>query len=47
MTNIIIERSIRESIAVKQAVWGDPVFLQKIEQAAHLLVHTFQAGGKV
>jgi len=47
MTNAIIERSIRESIAVKQTVWGDPVFLEKMEQAAQLLVRTFRAGGKV
>lgn len=42
----IITSSIRESIATKQAILADTGFLQKIEQAAHLLIGTFRQGGK-
>lgn len=45
--NEIIERSIRESIAVKQRVLSEAVFLKKIEQVAERLIDTFRAGGKV
>ncbi|MCB0533436.1 MAG: D-sedoheptulose 7-phosphate isomerase [Lewinellaceae bacterium] len=45
--NTIIEKSIRESIAVKQALLTDRHLLEQIEQAAQLLTQTFRAGGKV
>ena len=45
--NTIIEKSIRESIAVKTAVLADQALLQKIEQAAQLLLKSFRRGGKV
>jgi D-sedoheptulose 7-phosphate isomerase len=44
--NEIIEKSIRASIATKQAVLADAGFLEKIEQAALLLTNTFRQGGK-
>ena len=44
--NEIIEKSIRASIATKQAVLADAGFLEKIEQAAQLLTNTFRQGGK-
>jgi len=44
--NNLIQDSIRESIAVKQSILADEVFLQKIELAAKLLVQTFQNKGK-
>jgi D-sedoheptulose 7-phosphate isomerase len=44
--NDIIEKSIRASIATKQAVLADAGFLEKIEQAAQLLTRTFRQGGK-
>jgi D-sedoheptulose 7-phosphate isomerase len=43
----IIENSIRESIATKQAVLADAGFLEKIQRAAQLLTDTFRQGGKV
>ncbi|MBK8965787.1 MAG: D-sedoheptulose 7-phosphate isomerase [Saprospiraceae bacterium] len=45
--NTIIEKSIRESIAVKQALLADVQLLEKIEQTAELLAQTFRARGKV
>ncbi len=42
----IIQQSVRASIAVKQAWLDDPVFLQKIAQAAERLVAVFRQGGK-
>ncbi len=42
----LIQNSIRESIAVKQAILADEGFLQKIEQAAQMLVNAFQKNGK-
>jgi len=45
--NKLIQSSIRESIAVKQAILVDEHFLQKIEQAAQMLANTFRNGGKV
>lgn len=45
--NTIIEKSIRESIAVKQALLTDRRLLEHIDQAAQLLTQTFQTGGKV
>ena len=45
--NAIIEKSIRESIAVKQALLTDTDLLQNIEQAALLLIQTCRQGGKV
>ncbi|MBK9338242.1 MAG: D-sedoheptulose 7-phosphate isomerase [Lewinellaceae bacterium] len=44
---MIIEKSIRASIAVKEAVLADPVLLEKIGQTADLLVRVFRQGGKV
>ena len=44
--NKLIQNSLRESIAVKQAILADDIFLQKIELAAQMLVNTFQNGGK-
>lgn len=43
----LIQNSIRESISVKQAILGDAAFLQKIEQAAVMITHCYQNGGKV
>ena len=45
--NNVIEKSIRESIAVKQAMLEHPHFLQKIEQTAQRMAQTFRQGGKV
>ena len=42
-----ITGAFRASIAVKQAVLADEVFLNKIEQTAQLLLLTFQQDGKV
>lgn len=42
----IIENSIRESIATKQAVLADAGFLEKIQRTAQLLTDTFRQGGK-
>lgn len=43
----IIENSIAESIAVKQAILADYNFRQKIRQAAEVCTRCFQADGKV
>lgn len=45
--NDLIQKSIRESIAVKQALLADAAFLQKIELAAQAFITTFRGGGKV
>lgn len=45
--NTIIEKSIADSIAVKQAILVDNAFLQKIELAANACIQTFQKDGKV
>jgi D-sedoheptulose 7-phosphate isomerase len=45
--NNLIQDSIRESIAVKQSILADEFFLQKIGQAASMLVQSFQNKGKV
>ncbi len=47
MTDTTIQRSIRESIAVKQALLDDTVFLQKIARAADAFLAAFRADGKV
>ncbi len=47
MTETTIQKSIRESIAVKQALLNDTVFLQKIAHAADTLIAAFRADGKV
>ena len=44
--NKLIQKSIRDSITVKQAILVDEIFLQKIEQAAQMLANTFRNGGK-
>lgn len=44
--NKLIQNSIRDSIAVKQAILNDEIFLQKIEHAAQMLANTFHNGGK-
>ncbi|MDO8368685.1 MAG: D-sedoheptulose 7-phosphate isomerase [Saprospiraceae bacterium] len=46
MMNKLIQNSISESIAVKQAMLTDEVFAQKIARAAQILVNSFQNGGK-
>ncbi len=43
----LIQNAFSASIATKQAVLADPVFLSKIEEAANLMVTAFQAQGKV
>jgi D-sedoheptulose 7-phosphate isomerase len=43
----LIQKSFRESIAVKQAILTDDAFLQKIEQAAQAFITTFRGGGKI
>ncbi len=43
----IIRQSLAASIAVKQSILDDDVFLQKIEQAAQAWVTAFRNGGKV
>lgn len=45
--NKLIQNSIRESIAVKQAILADEAFLQKLEQTAQCLTKAFQSGNKV
>ncbi|MFN0174932.1 MAG: D-sedoheptulose 7-phosphate isomerase [Saprospiraceae bacterium] len=44
--NKLIQNSIRQNIAVKQAMLEDEMFLQKIEHAAQLLANTFRESGK-
>lgn len=46
MSNLI-HKSIRESIAVKEAILSDAAFLQKIGAAAEAMIEAFRAGGKV
>lgn len=45
--NPIIEKSIRESIAVKTTLLSDQALLNTIGQAAQMLVACFRQGGKV
>lgn len=45
--NDITIKSIRESIAVKQAILTDDGFLEKIDRAAQMLIETFRRNGKV
>lgn len=45
--NDLIQKSFRESIAVKQTILADAGFLQKIEQAAQAMISTFRSDGKV
>lgn len=47
MTDSIIQKSIRESIAAKQVILNDADFLQKIARAAEAFVAAFRADGKV
>lgn len=47
MTDSIIQKSICESIAAKQAILNDADFLQKIARAAEAFVAAFRADGKV
>ena len=47
MTETTIQKSIRESIAVKQALLDDADFLQKIARTASVMVAAFRADGKV
>ena len=47
MTDSTIQRSIRESIAVKQAILHDTDFLQKIARTASAFTTAFRADGKV
>lgn len=47
MTDTAIQRSIRESIAAKQAILNDADFLQKIARASEAFVAAFRADGKV
>jgi D-sedoheptulose 7-phosphate isomerase len=44
--NSLIQQSIAGSIAVKQAILEDPAFIEKITQAAHLLIAAFKADQK-
>jgi D-sedoheptulose 7-phosphate isomerase len=43
----LIQASIRESVAVKQAILNDESFQTSIAQAAEMLLTTFRADGKV
>ncbi len=43
----IIQQSLADSIATKQAILDDAVFLQKIEEAADIWIAAFRNGGKV
>lgn len=45
--NDLIQKSVRESIAVKQAILSDEDFQQKIGLAAEAMIATFTKGGKV
>lgn len=45
--NDLIQRSIRESIAVKQSILADTSFLEKTEQAAQTFIKAFRSGCKV
>jgi len=47
MGQLTIQTSIRASIAVKQAILHDAVFLEKIARAADVLLTAFRADGKV
>jgi len=46
MRETIIKKSIRESIAVKQAILADEDLLNIVEVAAQTLTETFRSGGK-
>lgn len=45
--NELIQKSFRESIAVKQAILSDEALLKKIDQAAQAFIAAFRSGGKV
>jgi len=45
--NDLIQKSIRESIAVKEHILTDEIFLQKIESAAQAMIAAFRGDGKV
>ena len=47
MTETTIQKSIRESIAVKQSLLDDADFIQKIARTASVMVAAFRADGKV
>lgn len=42
-----IPQSIQQSIAVKQAILDNPEFLERIQQAADLMVESLRQGGKI
>lgn len=43
----LIQKSISDSIAVKQAILADPQLLSQVERAAEVTLATLKAGGKV
>jgi D-sedoheptulose 7-phosphate isomerase len=47
MDKNLIKNRISESIAVKNRILNDPIFLEKIAAAVELLTNCFLAGGKV
>ncbi len=47
MTNTRIPQSIQQSIAAKQAVLDNPEFLERIQQAADMIVVSLRGGGKI
>ena len=47
MSEMDIKKTIEASIAVKQTMLSDTGFLQKIEQAARMLIAAFRGDGKV
>ncbi|MBP5327627.1 MAG: D-sedoheptulose 7-phosphate isomerase [Bacteroidales bacterium] len=42
-----IEQSISESIAAKQAILSDTAFLQRIQDAADIIIRSLRNGGKI
>ena len=42
-----IANAIAQSIATKQAIMADTAFVQRIEEAARMIVESLQAGGKI
>src|SRR5215216_2682749 len=45
--NDLIQQTLRDSIAVKQAILADAGFLKRIDEATQLLVDVFRRDGKV
>lgn len=45
--NSRIQESIEQSIAVKQTILENPAFMERIEEAANLIIESLRNGGKI